>query len=219
MYAPDSFREDEPAVLQRWMRTWAFALLTSVGPEGPVASHVPLWLDPDEGPLGTLYGHLARANPQWRGFDGRGQVLAVFAGPHGYVSPRWYASAAQVPTWNYVAVHARGAARLVDDPARVHAVLRKLAGHHEPEAGGWSVDELPLAVLDGLVRGIVSFRLPIERLRGKRKLSQNKAEPDRRCVIDGLRKSGRALDGELAQEMERALDPPGAFAALRPRLP
>ena len=125
MYAPNAFAEREPARLRALLAAHAFAVLVTPGEDGPEASHVPLLLDAARGPHGTLLGHLARANPRWQRLDGRTPALAVFAGPHAYVSPRWYGGDRNVPTWDYVAVHARGAPRRLDDEARVRDVLRR----------------------------------------------------------------------------------------------
>src|SRR5262245_50441328 len=130
MYVPKHFAEDDPARIASLIDAHEFATLFTGGEEGPFATHLPLLLDPSRGERGALIGHVARANPHWRRFDGR-QALAVFAGPHAYVSPRWYKAAPAVPTWNYVAVHATGRVRAVEDPAALRAILDRLAARHE----------------------------------------------------------------------------------------
>ena len=215
MYTPDHFAEREVAALHALMRANAFALLaTARAGEAPVATHLPLVLEAERGELGTLVGHVARANPHWRAFDGKTPALAVFSGAHAYVSARWYPSARQVPTWNYVAAHASGVPRVIDDPARVFELLRALMTEHEaglPEAsrglgkGPRELADIPYAHLDKLMRGVVAFELPIERLEGKRKLSQNKKPAERRALIAGLRAAGGESNAAIADAMLAAL--------------
>ena len=133
MYVPAAFAETDTAKLHEFMRRNSFAVLTSNGEGGLVASHLPLLLDADAGPNGHLLGHMARANPQWR--DVRGEVMAVFSGPHAYVSPSWYEEEGTVPTWNYVAVHAYGTFHLVEDRDGLLDILRRSVDDlREPEA-------------------------------------------------------------------------------------
>jgi transcriptional regulator len=215
MYTPEHFAEGDVGALHELMRAHAFALLcTARAGEPPLATHVPFLLDESRGDLGTLVGHVARANAHWRAFDGKSQALAVFSGPHAYVSARWYPSAKQVPTWNYVAVHASGAPRLIDDPARVFELLRTLMAENEaalpPGAralgkGPRELADIPFAHLDKLTRSIVAFELPIERLEGKRKLSQNKRPGERRALISGLRAVGSPGASAIAEAMQAAL--------------
>lgn len=215
MYTPEHFAENDLAALHTLMRAHSFALLATARPgEAPVATHLPFLLDSGRGELGTLIGHVARANPHWRAFDGQTPALAVFSGSHAYVSARWYPSARRVPTWNYVAVHATGAPRVIDDPARSFELLRSLMTENEaalPEAarvlgkGPRELADIPFAHLDKLLRGIVAFELPIERLEGKRKLSQNKKPSERRGLIAGLRAAGGADAAAVADAMQAAL--------------
>jgi len=123
MYLPKPFREDDPARLHALIRAHGFATLISERDGEPFASHLPLLLDAERGPRGTLLGHMARANPQWRSFDQGRAALAIFHGPHCYVSPSWYANAPAVPTWNYAAVHAYGRPRVLEDGGEVRALL------------------------------------------------------------------------------------------------
>jgi transcriptional regulator len=217
MYTPDHFAEKEVAALHALVRAHAFALLATARlGDAPLATHLPLVLDAERGELGTLVGHVARANPHWRAFDGKTPALAVFSGPHAYVSARWYPSARQVPTWNYVAVHASGVPRVIDDPARVFELLRALMAEHEaalPAAarplgkGPRELADIPFAHLDKLMRSVVAFELPIERLEGKRKLSQNKKPAERRALIAGLRAAGGADADAVAEAMAATLEP------------
>ena len=191
MYVPRPFAETDRARLHALLRQHPFATLVSTLGGEPFATHVPLLIDPARGPLGTLSGHVARANPHWRAFDGRTPALAIFHGPHAYVSPRWYPTGGQVPTWNYVAVHATGAPRVVEEPAAVRALLARMAAEYEASARDpWTPSRLPERVAEGLQRAIVAFELPIARLEGKRKLSQNKGPADHAGVLAGLRGEG-----------------------------
>jgi len=194
MYVPDHFAERELAVLHGWLRQFPFALLVTAAGGDFAASHLPFWLDAERGPQGTLYGHVARANPHWRCLDGATRALAVFSGPHAYVSPRWY-ERPSVPTWNYVAVHAEGVPRRIEEAGEVRRLLERLTEVYEGE-GGFAA--LPQDVVERLSRGIVAFELPIERLTGKAKLSQNKTAGDRAGVIRGLEGQGDPHALEIA---------------------
>jgi transcriptional regulator len=186
MYTPDHFREDRPAVLAAAMREIGFATLVTQGLE---ANHLPMLLDG-----GVLRGHVARANPVWKA--GEGAALAIFLGPHAYVSPNWYPSKAEtgkaVPTWNYITVHARGAIRWIQDAGWLHAhVSAATSAHEAPRPEPWKVSDAPQSYIDSLLRAIVGFELTIETLEGKYKLSQNRAEADRDGVREALAREGR----------------------------
>jgi transcriptional regulator len=208
MYTPPAFREDDPAVLHAVMRAARLAVLVSAAADGgaPEATHLPLLLDAAEGPHGTLYGHLAKANPHWRALAAGGPARAIFPGPEAYVSPSLYASKAEhgkvVPTWNYVAVHAIGPVEIIEDPARLHALVSRLTDHHEaPRAQPWAVDDAPEPFVAGQLKGIVGVVLRIETLIGKRKLSQNRSEADRDGVVRGLSASAEPADRAVAEAM------------------
>lgn len=187
MYNPPSFREERPKVLQTLIRQNSFGTLVSASGGELVATHLPFLLDTDRGPHGTLIGHMARANGQWRTFEGGGEVLVLFQGPHAYISPSWYTTALSVPTWNYVAVHAYGCPRLVEGAA-LHAILEATVREfEEPRAEPWRLAQLPDDFVQNLMRAIVGFEIPISRLEGKRKLSQNRPDADRLGAVDGLR--------------------------------
>lgn len=170
------------------------------------------------GPAGLLHPLCAISGVTGIGaahFDAKTPALAVFSGPHAYVSARWYPSVRQVPTWNYVAVHATGTPRILNDPAHSFELLRSLMTEHEaglPEAarglgkGPRELADIPFAHQGKLLRGIVAFELPIERLEGKRKLSQNKKPAERLALIAGLRATGEASALAIAQLMEAAPD-------------
>jgi len=202
MYTPPAFRDEDRASIHGMIEAAGLATLVTMTGEGLVGTPLPLFLVADEGPLGTLYGHVARANPQWR-LPPVGEALAIFAGPDAYVSPGWYAAKAEhgrvVPTWNYAAVHAYGVAEFFEDAGRLRAVVARLTDRHEAgRAQPWSVDDAPEAFVQGQLRGIVGVRLPVAGLKGKRKFSQNRSAADRAGVVRGLRASGDPRDAEAA---------------------
>lgn len=201
MYVPKHFAEPDADAIAALVAAHDFALLVTVGEAGLEATHLPLLFEPASGAKGRLIGHVARANAQWQAFDGR-EVMAVFTGPHGYVSPRWYADAPAVPTWNYVAVHFYGAARAIEDPDGLRGILSSLTHRYEAD-GRWSMDALPERYLAGMMRGIVGIEIDVTRIDAKFKLSQNRPELDRRNVVAELSASPRAGDRELAETMQR----------------
>jgi len=210
MYNPPAFREDRAPVLREIMRAGRLALLVSAAPGGgaPEATHLPLVLEEGEGPHGTLYGHVAKANPHWRGLAAAGVARAIFPGPEAYVSPSLYASKRDhgkvVPTWNYVAVHAIGPVELIEDAERLHALVSRLTDRHEaPRAEPWAVTDAPEPFVAGQLKGIVGVVLRIETLIGKRKLSQNRSEADRAGVVAGLGASEDTADRAVAEAMAR----------------
>ena len=188
MYIPHAFAEQDQAEIASMIDASAVAHLVTAGPDGLVASVVPLLVDLD---AKTAVGHLARANPHGRSFDPDAQALAIFSGPDAYVSPSWYPTKAEsgkvVPTWNYEVVHVYGALTVHDDPAWVADLVRRLTDRHESErTSPWSVDDAPEDYLATMYRAIVGIELKISRVEAKRKLSQNRPEPDRLGVIAGL---------------------------------
>lgn len=201
MYTPSHFRVTDRAVLHAVMEHFSFATLVTMHDGRPIATHLPFLIDPCKGEHGTLIAHMARANEQWRDFASGAEALAIFQGQHAYVSPSWYQAHPSVPTWNYVAVHAYGIPRVIEDEARVIDVLRALVDKHE--AGfdePWRMD-LPEQYLRTMLRGIVAFEMPISRLEGKFKLSQNRSPADRLRVVEALAASGDPMERELAALM------------------
>lgn len=206
MYVPRAFDAPDRAWCHALIRAESFGTLISVdGAGAPFATHLPFLLDPDRGPHGTLLGHVARPNPQWRGFAPGRPVLAIFQGPHAYVSPSWYGVHPSVPTWNYVAVHAYGVAVILEDAAPVRALLARLVEIHEADRPApWSLAALPEDYLARMLGGIVAFEIPIERLEGKAKLSQNRAAEDQARVRATL----AASDDPLARAVARLMAAP-----------
>ena len=193
MYVPPAFREEDTETLHAAMRAVRLPVLVGTGPDGLIASHVPMLLDPDAGEFGTLYGHLAKANPHVRA---TGPALAIFQGPEAYITPSWYASKQVdhkvVPTWNYVAVHASGTVEWFDDPPRLLDLVTQLT--EREEAGRtlpWAVSDAPKDFIAGMLKGFVGFALPIAKLEGKWKMSQNRPPADRAGVVGGLEAEGR----------------------------
>ena len=203
MYIPEAFLlEDREAVFEL-IRRHDFALLATARGGAVQASHLPVLLDADRGPQGTLYAHVARANPQWRDFAAlESDAMVVFQGPHAYISPTWYGPGRQVPTWNYVAVHAYGRPRVIEDDAAVHALLERLVARHEAgRSPAWSMDSQEESYLSAMRRGIVAFELPIARLEAKAKLSQNKRAPVRADVAAALEAAGDPAGRAVAAAM------------------
>lgn len=183
MYVPPHFTVPGKETLLRLLPTASFATLISTDDAGlPFATHLPFSYDPEKGENGTLHGHMARANPHGRLLDGR-QALVVFQGPHTYISPNYYASNVNVPTWNYVAVHAYGTPSVVSDPTAVLQILETLTADNEADQPRpWTPADLDQRRLQGQMRGIIAFDLPISRLEGKAKLGQNKSAEDQEAV-------------------------------------
>jgi transcriptional regulator len=208
VYLPPHFTEARSDVLIAHIERYEFGLLVSHGPAGLVASHIPFLVERDGGEL-HLHGHLARANPQAAELAGGGEALAIFSGPHAYVSPGWYVSGPAVPTWNYADVHAYGALRLVEDEAWLRRFLQRLSERHEAgREAPWRIADQPARYMAGMIRGIVGLDIAVTRLEGKYKLSQNRPAPDRPRIIAALEAGG---DGEalgVARLMhEREPDP------------
>jgi len=189
------FCEDRPEVLHDAVRRIGFATLITQGLE---ANHLPMLFQD-----GVLRGHVARANPVWK--SGEGEALAIFLGPHAYVSPNWYPSKAEtgkaVPTWNYITVHARGPIRWIQDADWLRANVTALSDTHEAgRPAPWKIGDAPASYIDGLLRAIVGFELRVEKLEGKYKLSQNRDAVDYAGARDGLMRDGHA---DVARLMDR----------------
>ena len=206
MYIPAQFRETHLDILHRVVRDYSFGTLVSLLRGQLFATHLPFLLEDTRGPNGTLVGHMARANPHWQGFEPGAESLVIFQGPHTYVSPRWYRTELNVPTWNYVAVHAYGTASILDDPTRVRRLLEATVGTFEAGLPGeaWSIDRVPGQYVANLARAIVAFEIPISRLEGKRKLSQNRQPEDVAGAVDGLLQQSDPLQLEVAELMREA---------------
>lgn len=202
MYIPKSFQVTDPEVLAAFIRAHSFATLVSAVDGTPFATHLPLLLD-----QGTLLGHVARANPHWQAFDGQREALAIFHGPHAYISPTWYATGPAVPTWNYAAVHVYGAPRLIEGEALAALVDRLVTTYEAGQAKPWS-GELPAEYKAKLLQAIVGFEMEIVRIEGKFKLGQGRSPEDQLGVIGQLMSSADPVAQALGA-LARSQLPPG----------
>lgn len=200
MYVPAHFRITDPQTVGRFIEAHPFATIVANGGEGTAAAHVPVLLDGVEGSM-LVRSHVARANPLWRALDGR-DALAIFLGPHAYVSPRWYETRDNVPTWDYMAVHVRGTGRIVADRQRALGFLSALSERFERGAADpWSLDELDATRRDRFLDAIVVFEIAVTHVDASFKLSQNRTPEERRSVAAALRAEGLE---ELADAIARA---------------
>jgi transcriptional regulator len=191
MYIPGSFQENRTETLHELIKAHPLGLLVTAGTSGMQASPIPFLLYPGEGEFGVLRAHMARANPHWKDLSGLGQCLVVFQGPEAYVTPSWYPSKAEshkaVPTWNYATVQAWGAPTVIDDAAWLRKQLNDLTQRHESaRLEPWSVDDAPADFVADQMKAIVGIEIPIERIEGKFKMSQNRTDADRAGVLHGL---------------------------------
>lgn len=204
MYVPSHFAESRIDVLHDLIRTHPFGALVVLASDGLDANHIPFEIDPEPAPFGTLRGHVARANPVWRDFSSRVDALVMFQGAHAYISPAWYVTKKEhgkvVPTWNYAVVHAHGPLRVIDDRKWLREFVGKLTDRHEaPRSDPWKVTDAPADFIDTMVAGIVGIEIPIAKLAGKWKVSQNRPAQDRAGVIEGLGHLPSDLATSMAQ--------------------
>jgi transcriptional regulator len=208
MYLPKHFEETDRSTLHRLIESHPLAALVTLGDGELVVNHIPFMVDAAAGAHGTLRGHVARANPVWRQFSASVPTVAIFQGPESYITPSWYPSKAEhgkvVPTWNYAVVHVHGVPRVIEQAAPLLALVTALTVHHEAKIGsGWQVSDAPPDYIDQMVASIVGVEIPIGRIEGKWKVSQNRAAADRAAVALAL----DALAGDQ-------IDPRRAMAAL-----
>ena len=207
MYVPPPFAVTDQGRLHAAIEAYSFATLVSSADGRMQASHLPLLLDRKDGPRGVLIGHMARANTQWQAAAGT-EVLAIFHGPHAYVSPSWYEAEHVVPTWNYVTVHAYGTLTLVDEPAALSLIVARTVHQYEAvRENPWQLDAQS-ELVRRLLPQIVGFRIPIERLEGKWKLNQNHPPARRQKVARALADSPREADRQVAAVMLQSLEKP-----------
>jgi transcriptional regulator len=207
VYIPAHFLENRVEVLTQLIHDHPFGLLVTLGAGGLDATPIPFVLASAGGEC-VLRGHVARANPVWRETQLETEALVVFQGPHGYVSPSWYATKADsgkvVPTWNYITVHARGRLHIQQDPVWLRTHVAELTQRHEgTRALPWALGDAPADYVDKLLAGIVGLELPVRELSGKWKLSQNRPSADRDGVVQGLKDQGDEASRALAARMER----------------
>ncbi|EKT4564484.1 FMN-binding negative transcriptional regulator [Pseudomonas sp. DCB_CB] len=208
MYNSKPHQEHDLTRLHQHMLDTRLAVLVSQGEQGLLATHLPVLVDTAEGDFGTVYAHLARANRQWQDLQHGGEALLVFPGADAYVSPGFYPSKAEnpkvVPTWNYLAVHAYGQAEVIHEAEPLLAIVSRLTDRHEQgRSEPWKVTDAPADYIEGMLRAIVGIRLPIARLQGARKLSQNRSGHDIDGVREGLSASPDQRDNQLAAHMRQ----------------
>jgi transcriptional regulator len=200
MYIPTAFHETQTKVLHAFIRKHSFATLISHGAGGLNISHLPMLFN-ETGTM--LMGHLARPNPHWQDFAQGGDILAIFSGPHTYISPRFYTTRAAVPTWNYANVYVHGRAKLIEDRTQLESMLEALSAKYEGAAAdAWSMKELPAEMRQKLVDSIVGIEIDITKIEGKFKLHQNRPAADRAGVIAALGASDYADDKAVAELMK-----------------
>lgn len=201
MYIPQAFEEKRIEVLHELMRAHPFATLVTGTQDGLEANHIPLLVEPgsapfgEPAPFGSLAGHVAKANPVWREGADAHPVLAIFQGPHTYISPSWYPSKREhgkvVPTWNYAVVHVRGTLSIVSEPKALRTHLEALTARHEArQTEPWQLSDAPDEFIDQMLGGVRGIRIEITSLEGKWKMSQNRNAADRRGVIEALETQG-----------------------------
>lgn len=217
MYTPRPYIEADLATLHAGMRAWSFATLVTVGAQGVNATHLPFLLDAQhdsgEGSPGLLTTHLSKKNPQYADLCAGGEALAIFQGPHAFVTPSWYVKQSTFPTWNYTAIHARGTPRVIDERMAVHAVLQRTVAVYDTPlrerlGGSWDYDAMPFDFVAPRLDMIAAVEIPVRVLEGKYKLNQDRSEEDRRGVIAALERLGDAQSVAVAalmrQQMEQA---------------
>jgi len=213
MYVPKHNEEKDLAVMHGLIRTHPLGAWVTPGDGELIANHIPFLVDEARGEFGTLVGHVARANPVWRSFSASVNSVVIFQGPQTYITPSWYEGkqthGREVPTWNYAVVHAHGIPRAIEDRDWLRAHVTQLVDTHEAaEAVPWKVSDAPAEFLDRMLNGIVGIEIPIARITGKWKASQNRTEVDRSRVVEGLRTRGdtesAAMAGLVARTLPRA---------------
>ncbi|KQT43585.1 MULTISPECIES: FMN-binding negative transcriptional regulator [unclassified Methylophilus] len=210
MYVPQHFSEPNIDALHALMRAYPLSTLVLMSEDGLNANHIPLYLDTANGKHGTLSGHIARANPLWKDLAANHQVLAIFHGPDAYVTPSWYASKAKtgmvVPTWNYVAVHAHGRAKMIENKEWLRTHLSLLTTDQEAKfEHPWLIEDAPAGFIDKLILELVGIEIEIIQLTGKWKASQNQSVENQLGVIQGLRESASLEQCEMAAIIEKSI--------------
>ena len=218
MYVNPLHRLNDRETLFALMATYPLGAWVCQGRAGLIANHVPFLLDRSRGPCGTLIGHVSRANPVWRELGSASPCVVMFQGAQAYITPGWYPGKAEhgevVPTWNYVVAHAHGVARAVEDRDWIYDMLRRLTERHEaPRAAPWSVSDAPVPFMERMMRAIVGIEVPIDRLEGKLKASQDEAKPDRLGTVRGLGEQASDAARDMAALVLDAID---SDAANRP---
>lgn len=204
MYQPPAFREDRLDVQQALIRAHPLGTLVTLGSGELTANLIPFLLDESRGELGILQGHLARGNEQWRHFDSAVEALVIFQGAESYITPSWYATKRKtgkvVPTWNYAVVQVFGPLTVIEDRDWLAGQVAALTSRHESaRTEPWAISDAPAAFVEAQLKGIVGIEIPITRIEGKWKVSQNRPEDDRQGVAEGLRSSDSDGDREMGE--------------------
>ena len=212
MYVPQAFAETRIEVLHQLIREHALGVVVTLGSDGLNANHIPWELASAPAPYGMLRGHVARGNSVWRDFSSTIDALVVFQGPQAYITPSWYQTTKEtgkvVPTFNYIVVHAYGPLRVVEDKAWLRGLVERLTERFEaarPEP--WKVADAPSEFIEKQLGAIVGLEIPIRRLVGKWKVSQNRPDVDRDGVIRGLREMDNAVAAAMARAVEQRRPP------------
>lgn len=206
MYTPRSFKNDDSETLHAMIRAYNFGLLVSHDDAGPTATHLPFMIDSARGENGTLIAHMARANPHWKAWTEDTVLLAVFQGPHTYISPAWYVEQETVPTWNYAAVHAYGRPQLIHDTDRLKDMVVALVDIQEAQIGRpWDTAKMEGSMETDL-KAIVGIEMPIDRLEGKYKFNQNRSVDDQASVVQALGGADDPMQRAVADIMKNNLD-------------
>ena len=208
MYLPSHFKEERTAVVHGLIRDHPLGTLVTLGPQGLDGNHMPFQIDPEPRPFGTLRAHVARANPVWREFSRDVEALAIFQGPQAYVTPSWYPTKQEngkvVPTWNYLVVHAYGPLRVVEDTTWLRNFVEGLTNRFEAgRADPWKITDAPDDYIERQLSAIIGLEIPVTRLLGKWKVSQNRVPADREAVARGFKDAGDAVMGEWVQSSSR----------------
>lgn len=210
MYIPKANEEKRVPVMHALIASRPLGILVTLGASGLFASHIPMVLENDGSEFGVLRGHISRANTQWRDFVPAVDALCMFAGYQHYITPNWYPGTAQhgkeVPTWNYAVVHAYGSLRVIDDERWLLDFVTRLTNIHEaPSPAPWKVSDAPEDFTKAMLKGIVGLEIPIRRLEGKWKVSQNRTDEDRKGVVEGLSKLNTKESLAMRDLVEKAL--------------
>ena len=211
MYLPAHFEESRVDVLHELIHAHPLGALVTLTAGGIDANHIPFEIDPAPAPFGTLRGHVARANPLWREFLREVEALVIFQGAGTYISPAWYPTKQEtgrvVPTWNYAVVHAYGPLRVIDDKAWLRDFVTQLTNRHEAgRQAPWHVTDAPADYIDKQLGAIIGLEIPIARLVGKWKMSQNRPSQDRAGVVDGLLREGDPSVAPIADLVRQSYD-------------
>ena len=208
MYIPQQFEETRKEVLVQLMQEYPLGTLITLGSDGLNANHIPFEIDPEPAPFGILRAHVARSNPLWRDFSSEVDALVVFQGAHCYISPSWYPSkhvdGKVVPTYNYMVAHASGPLKVIDDPAWVLGLVERLTTRHERgRAAPWEVSHAPREYIEKMLSAIVGIEIPVAKLIGKWKVSQNQPAANREGVVRGLQDVGDGNTVAMAAAVEK----------------